>query len=664
MSPNLLSGKLLTLVLFFFVAAAGGAQPAFQVKDICPGTCSFEPRSHGVQTVEGALLALGDTLLFQADDGTTGTELWRSDGTAEGTFLVKDICVKLPWFGSSPSRPRALTLVGGRAFFVADTCSGAGAGGIPEIWTSDGTAGGTVQPQRSYPTVNPDRLTALGDTLFFSADSGFEGNNLWATDTTSAHPVGAFGTGGTPLSSPKGLTVFGNRLVYNTVSGGLWQTDGTFPGTTPFDIQPDPVHLTAPNQLTVLGDQLFFAADDGTSGMELWKTDGTKSGTKRVKDIRPGPGSSMEELDDRRPGSHFPVAAGGKLFFVADDGVTGRELWQSDGTEAGTSLVKDIRPTPGSSEIFWLTAVGQRVFFVAFDEVHGWGLWVSDGTEAGTRVVLDVVEGPGSSLPSQLTAVDGVLLFSAWDPDHGAEPWRSDGTRAGTRRLLDVAPGPASSSSMEFTAAGPNVYFVADDGLTGFELWAFPKSALLATFADVPADHWAWRYVEAFAKAGLTMGCAAGQFCPSQAVSRAQMAVFLTRGLHGSAFVPPPATGTRFQDVPVSYWAADFIEQLASDGITRGCGPAQFCPDALLNRGQAAVFLLRAKHGAGYAPPPATGTRFQDVPPGYWAGDWIEQLAAEGITNGCGANLYCPEDLLSRDQMAVLLVRTFNLPLP
>jgi hypothetical protein len=117
--------------------------------------------------------------------------------------------------------------------------------------------------------------------------------------------------------------------------------------------------------------------------------------------------------------------------------------------------------------------------------------------------------------------------------------------------------------------------------------------------------------------------------------------------------------------VPAEYWAADWIEQLAAEGITSGCNvsPKQYCPTVGVTRDQMAVFLLRAKYGSSYVPPKATGV-FQDVPADYWAADWIEQLAAAGITAGCSASpmLFCPGTAVTRDQMAVFLVRNFNLP--
>jgi hypothetical protein len=142
------------------------------------------------------------------------------------------------------------------------------------------------------------------------------------------------------------------------------------------------------------------------------------------------------------------------------------------------------------------------------------------------------------------------------------------------------------------------------------------------------------------------------------------MAVFLERGMHGSSYTPPAVgIGTGFGDVAPGYWAAVWIKQLAAEGVTSGCGSRNYCPEHPVTRAQMAVFLLRAKHGTGYTPP-AIGqtTGFADIPNTYWAAAWIKQLAAEGITGGCGNGNYCPETPVTRAQMAVFLVRTFNLP--
>jgi LasA protease len=185
-------------------------------------------------------------------------------------------------------------------------------------------------------------------------------------------------------------------------------------------------------------------------------------------------------------------------------------------------------------------------------------------------------------------------------------------------------------------------------------------------FVDVPFDGFARAQIETIYNAGITGGCSALplNYCPQTAVTRSQMAVFLERGIHGTLYNPPAVGGsTIFADVQLAYWAGAWIKQLATEGITGGCGSGDYCPESPVTRAQMAVFLLRSKYGASYNPPPVEGsTGFTDVDPTYWAGAWIKQLVAEGITAGCGAGAYCPESPVTRAQMAVFLVRTFNLP--
>jgi hypothetical protein len=186
------------------------------------------------------------------------------------------------------------------------------------------------------------------------------------------------------------------------------------------------------------------------------------------------------------------------------------------------------------------------------------------------------------------------------------------------------------------------------------------------TFADVPESYWAFSFIERLYGAGITGGCATTplQYCPENTVTRAEMAVFLLRGIHGSNYSPPAVgSNTGFSDVPPTHWAAAWIKQLAAEGITGGCGTNTYCPEAPVTRAQMAVFLLRSEHGASYSPPAVgSSTGFTDVPTTYWAAAWIKQLVVEGITSGCGANTYCPESPVTRAEMAVFLVRTFNLP--
>jgi hypothetical protein len=131
-------------------------------------------------------------------------------------------------------------------------------------------------------------------------------------------------------------------------------------------------------------------------------------------------------------------------------------------------------------------------------------------------------------------------------------------------------------------------------------------------------------------------------------------------GDHGICYLPPPCAGI-FSDVPCPSSFADWIEAFAAAGITGGCGGNLYCPTNPVRRDQMAVFLLKAKYGSGYVPPPCTGV-FTDVPCPSTFADWIEQLAAENVTGGCGAGIYCPQTATTRGQMAVFIVKTFELP--
>ena len=185
-------------------------------------------------------------------------------------------------------------------------------------------------------------------------------------------------------------------------------------------------------------------------------------------------------------------------------------------------------------------------------------------------------------------------------------------------------------------------------------------SSIPPTFSDVPTSHFAFLFIERLFDAGITGGCSTNplSYCPENSVTRAQMAIFLERGIHGSGFVPTDVLPT-FTDTAGNF-AEDWIEALKNDGITSGCGAGIYCPDNPVTRAQMAVFLLKAKHGASFTPPDVVPT-FTDTA-GNFAEDWIEQLAAEGITSGCGTGIYCPDSPVTRAQMAIFLVKAFNLP--
>jgi hypothetical protein len=184
-------------------------------------------------------------------------------------------------------------------------------------------------------------------------------------------------------------------------------------------------------------------------------------------------------------------------------------------------------------------------------------------------------------------------------------------------------------------------------------------------YTDVPESDPRHVWVDLVGRHAISAGCGGGSFCPAKQASRAQMAVLLLRAEHGGCYTPPPATGTVFDDVPVDAFAAAWIEQLHNEGLTNGCSPTSFCPNAGTSRAQAAVFVLRTKHGPSYQPPAATGI-FADVPVGSFAAAWIDQIYREGITAGCGTDadghlLFCPDAPIQRWQASSFLSKAVAL---
>ncbi len=297
-------------------------------------------------------------------------------------------------------------------------------------------------------------------------------------------------------------------------------------------------------------------------------------------------------------------------------------------------------------------------------ETTTYGVVLDDGSACRSRGAVTIA-------PQDLACLSPAVLSIS--PSAGPGPGTPivvAGSKFQTGASVSVAGLPATGvvfeSASAIDAVTPSlapgtvgdVLVVNTDGRYGLLLRGFA-----ADFLDVPSSNPFYADIMRVLRAGITAGCGGGGsvYCPGGAVSRAQMAVFLLKAEHGFFHVPPPCAGV-FADVACpGAFAVDWIEQLAAEGITGGCGNGNYCPDAVVNRAQMSAFLLKSEHGSSYVPPPCAGI-FGDVPCGAPFADWIEQLFHEGITGGCGGGNYCPSSPNTRGQMAVFLSKTFALP--
>ncbi|HET9766152.1 MAG TPA: ELWxxDGT repeat protein [Thermoanaerobaculia bacterium] len=404
-----------------------------------------------------AFAAFGDRLLFTAQrTGSPQPQLWSSGGTAHTTTAL----TALVPVSSFPTGPEDPIVAGDQAFFRVDPFSSYQA---RPLWRTDGTAAGT------FPLLPEQRIAdhpaLLDGELYYVLDNEPNATVVWKSDGTVAGTKPAFDLP-PGVRGPRYLTTVGDELYFIALSidgSEVWKSDGTTAGVrrvTAF--VSDGAAVGDPDFVVVHGGVLFFARNVFNDA-ELWITGGTPESTRRI--------ASGFELYEPRA-----VATAGGYFYFFAFGAGARGLWRTDGTEAFPVLLRPLTEFRTSLAIE-AVQLGGQLFFPADDGIHGAELWTTDGTAAGTRLVADVAPGVASSSPRALAAGGGAVFFAAHDGVHGFELWKSDGSAAGTRLVHDIAPGAASSYPTQLMVAGPRLYFAADDRVAGEELWALDLGA-------------------------------------------------------------------------------------------------------------------------------------------------------------------------------------------
>jgi len=438
--------SILVLIVIFGLSQTWQVSAQALIKDFIVGPNTY----HNITT----LVSIKDSVVYLTND----YGFWKTDGTCDGTVLVKEF---------EDGYPSRYTPVGGEVFFRA---SDPGFGS--ELWRTGGTGATTFRIKDIYPgTQNswPDHFCVHHNILYFTANNS-KGEELWRSDGTDAGTSMVIDLRpGSSGSNPYDLVIFKDTLFFvatTSIGPALWKSDGTDVGTKLVkDFVPSSTAGWA-GSLVVAGNTLFLKVNDNVHGTELWASDGSTAGTVMVKDINPGSPAGFSSTD--------PVhARGNVIFFSADNGVHGKELWTSNGTEAGTYMIKDLYTGTSGSYISEIIQVGNILYFDGSSVGFGDELWRSDGTESGTYMIKDIEPAPNSgSAPKYLTPMSDGFYFRATENVHGNELWWSDGTAGNTVLVKDIWPGQKSSTPSFLARIKEEIVFVAEAGFSGEELWS------------------------------------------------------------------------------------------------------------------------------------------------------------------------------------------------
>jgi ELWxxDGT repeat protein len=424
----------------------------------------------------GGLALYNNKAFFTGKNSTNGLELWATDGSDTGTKLIKDIRV-----GTGSSIPQHFFVFNNKVYFTAND----GTHG-KEVWVSNGTTTGTVLLKDIYPgtksSIDDPQFFADSTFLLFMASDSLNGEELWKTNGTAAGTtlVKNITAGKTGTDVLQFIRLSGNLVIFAVTVPGfpigkiqIWKTDGTSTGTTLLKDFGAYSAIYPPSFFKFKGKIYFAGTSFTTTGTELWVTNGTTTGTTLVKDIYKGQSGSYPNLFDA-------IIIGSKFYFSATDSLHGTELWGTDGTATGTLLVKDINPGKLSSTPFILknfnftkglsaadtSLFNGKIFMVAQTAANGAELWITNGTATGTLLVKDIKPGKKGGLDSlnSYFYTSTALYFNANDSIKGIEPWKSNGTSTGTTLVADINPGTKSSKPEFLFIFNNQLYLNANNG--------------------------------------------------------------------------------------------------------------------------------------------------------------------------------------------------------
>ncbi|MFH0761630.1 MAG: ELWxxDGT repeat protein [Bacteroidota bacterium] len=367
------------------------------VKDINPSGDSYPQH----------FMIFDGKLYFCADDHTNGYALWNSDGTANGTYMIRDFHMH-----TSSYNGHVTPLIVFNNKLYLEVVNG---DPVTELWVTNGTDAGTALLKSINANGNSHMtgFTEMNGSLYFAANDGTNGTELWKSNGIPMGTLMLKDINGSGDSDPANLTVFKDKLYFSATDEfqdeELWVSDGSALGTSKLkDLASG--WAGSPHEFTVMGDYLYFAVNGNHEDQELWRTDGTTLGTTGVADIFVGGDAQLSGL----------TVCNDELYFAARDGIHGVELWKTDGTAQGTVMVRDIYEGPESSWPDQLYVFSHQLWFRAQDQLHGFELWSSDGTADGTTLFADLVA-TGNGSPHDFITYNRRLVFvGAWEGNSSA----------------------------------------------------------------------------------------------------------------------------------------------------------------------------------------------------------------------------------------------------